>query len=133
MKKDKQPTGFRQKIRTGFRDERQFSKFLMENRDQVLELMSGKNRKERQRYICDSMILMSAVKHTVGRKTPAAQHMVEWVLQEWNTMEGKLKSQIVNEIIDYEKYFGPLDTEWNRELWYQIVNKEILGFLDETL
>ena len=44
-----------------------------------------------------------------------------------------LASDIVKEILDYEKHYSSLGMVWDREQWYRIVNKDICGYLDETV
>lgn len=119
---------------SGFESENEFKLFLLDNKDYVLDLMV-KDRffPDRQRYICDSRLLICSVRYAVGRKTGIVRYVVDWIVDEWERIDGEVRADIVKEILDYEKHYGTIGAIWDREQWYRIVNKDIYGYLDETV
>lgn len=117
----------------GFDDEGAFRIFLEKNPDYVLGLMAEKKGLIGPLFICDSIFLVCTVRYAVGRKTYIVDRVVKWVLDEWERLDEIDRSKIVNEIINFENSFGNLGGIWEREKWYQIVNRSIYGFLNETL
>lgn len=117
----------------GFEDEEEFERFLLENKDYVFGLMARDRMWDRQKYLCDSTLLVCSVRYAVGRKTGIVRYVVDWIVDEWERMEGDVRADIVREILDHEKHYGDIGAPWDREQWYRIVNKDILGYLDETV
>lgn len=117
----------------GFADEEEFEAFLSENRDYVFGLMTKGRMWDKQKYICDSTLLVCSVRYAVGRKTGIVRYVVDWIVDEWDCIDGEVRAEIVREILDYEKHYGNIGAPWDREQWYRIVNKDICGFLDETV
>lgn len=117
----------------GFDDEESFQRFLGKNTDYVLGLMAEKKGLDGPLFICDSTFLVCTVRYAVGRKTYIVDKVVKWVLDEWERLDEMDRSKIVNEIINFENSFGNLGGIWEKEKWYQIVNRSIYGFLNETL
>lgn len=121
------------RLAKGFADEGDFETFLLENKGYVLDLMTRDRMWEKQKYVCDATLLICSVRYAVGRKTGIVRYVVDWIVDEWDRIEGEVKADIVKEILEYEKHYGNIGAPWDREQWYRIVNKDILGFLDETV
>jgi hypothetical protein len=133
MKKTGKDKTIHRRLAKGFADEGQFERFLLENKGYVLDLMAGDRMWDRQKYICDSTLLVCSVRYAVGRKTGIVRYVVDWIVDEWERVEGDVRADIVREILDYEKHYGNIGSSWDREQWYRIVNKDILGYLNETV
>ena len=133
MKKTGKDKSIQRRLAKGFADESQFERFLLENKDYALGLMTGGRMWGRQKYICDDRLLICSVRYAIGRKTGIVRYVVDWVVDEWDSIEGEVRAEIVKEILDHEKNYGNIGAPWDREQWYRIVNKDICGFLDETV
>jgi hypothetical protein len=115
-----------------FSTEKEFKNYLKSNKDYVLNVLSDNQFLWKEdRYVCDSNILIFALRYALGRKTGAVQRIVDWVLEEWDRITPDDREFIVKEIIEFERHYGNLGFEWQRELWYRIVNKHLFGFIDE--
>lgn len=115
-----------------FKTENSFKKYLKSNKDYVLEVLSENQFLWKdERYVCDSTILIFALRYAIGRKTGAVHRLVEWILEEWERISVEERDFIVKEITEFEKNYGNLGYEWQRELWYRIVNKHLFGIIDE--
>ena len=115
-----------------FSNEKEFRNYLKNNKDYVLNVLSDNQFLwNEERFVCDSNILIFALRYALGRKTSAVQRMVEWILEEWNRITPNDRDFIVKEIVEFENNYGSLGYDWQRELWYRIVNKHLIGFIDE--
>lgn len=115
-----------------FKTENSFKKYLNSNKDYILELLSDNQYLWKdERFVCDSTILIFALRYAIGRKTGAVHRLVDWILEEWHRISFQERDFIVKEIIEFEKNYGNLGYEWQRELWYKIVNKHLFGLIDE--
>jgi len=114
-----------------FEDENSFKKYIKNNKNYVLNMFCEGILWSDEKYVCDSNILIFAVRYAIGRKTGAVTKIVEWILKEWNNLTKEDRTDIIKEILEYEKHYGNLGMDWQRELWYRIVNKEIFGWIDE--
>lgn len=133
MKKTRSEKSIYKRLAKGFADEDEFEGFLIENKSYILDLMTKGRMWDKQKYICDSTLLICSVRYAVGRKTGIVRYVVDWVIDEWDRLEGEVRADIVKEILDYEKHYSSLGMVWDREQWYRIVNKDICGYLDETV
>jgi hypothetical protein len=133
MKKTVKDKSIPKRLAEGFTDEKEFEAFLLDNKDYVLGLMAKSHYLGRQKYICDSTLLVCSVRYAVGRKTGIVRYVVDWIVDEWDSIDGEVRADIVREILDYERHYGNIGANWDREQWYRIVNKDIYGFLDETV
>lgn len=112
--------------------EESLKKYLKNNKEYVLKVLSENQYLWKdERFVCDSTILMFAMRYALGRKTGAVDRLVNWILEEWDRISTEDRIFMVKEIIEYEKHYGNLGFEWNREQWYRIVNKHLYGLIDE--
>lgn len=124
MKKSKFPKNFS--------SEKSFKNFIKSNRNYILTILSENQFLwNEERYVCDSTILIFAVRYAIGRKTGAVTRLVDWILEEWERISNEEREFIVKEILEYERLYGNLGQEWNRELWYRIINKQLFGLIEE--
>lgn len=124
MKKSKFPKNFS--------SEKSFKNFIKSNRNYILTILSENQFLwNEERYVCDSTILIFAVRYAIGRKTGAVTRLVDWILEEWERISYEEREVIVKEILEYERLYGNLGQEWNRELWYRIINKQLFGLIEE--
>lgn len=114
-----------------FKNEESFVKYLSSRKEYVLDALTQNKHLSEDKYICDSNILIYALRYALGRKTGAVNRIVDWVLDEWNRIDSDERNMIVKEIVEFEKNYGNLGYDWHRELWYQIVNKHLIGLIDE--
>lgn len=114
-----------------FKTENSFKRYLKKNKNYVLNMFCEGPFWYDKKYICDSHMVLSAVKYAIGRKTGTVIKIVEWVLSEWNNLDQEERIEIVKEILRYEENNGNLGYDWHREIWYRIVNKEMIGWIDE--
>lgn len=117
----------------GFKNEGEFERFLLKNKDYVLGLMVKEKMWDKQKYICDSTMLICSVRYAIGRKTGIVSRVVEWIIDEWDQMENEVKTDIIHEILRFEQQHGDLGREYDREMWYKIVNKQTYGFNNEMI
>ena len=116
-----------------FETEDDFKKYLKDNKDYILNILSDDVFYYKdERFICDSTMIIFCVRYAVGRKTGAVNTVVDWILKEWERINPNDQTVIVKEIIEFEKNYGNLGFEWNREQWYRIINKNLFGLIDET-
>lgn len=131
MKKIKEQTTIQKELSKGFSNENQFKSFLINNIDYVLELMTEEKSKKGQKFIYDSTFLICSIRYAIGRKNQLSNHVVNCIIKEWDRLEESVKSDVVKEIVEFERYYGDFEM-WDREEWYRIVNKRMCGLLDET-
>lgn len=115
----------------GFKDEESFKKYLVKNKAYILDLIIDTETWTKKKYICDSNILICAMKYALGRKTGIVHKVVDWILEEWDSMDVDIKSEIIEEIISFECNYPILGIDWQREQWYRIINKGVCGYIDE--
>lgn len=115
-----------------FKSENDFKKYLKNNKDYILDIFTEDTFfYGNEKFICDSTMIIFCVRYAVGRKTGAVTRVVDWILKEWDRINPDDQSAIVKEIIEFEKNYGNLGFEWNREQWYRIINKNLFGLIDE--
>jgi hypothetical protein len=73
----------------------------------------------------DSVMMISAFRYALGRRTPIVSRTVDMILTNWDKFTPIDKDLMVKEIFEYKKDFGTIGSKYDELDWNRIVERQL--------